>query len=199
MSGQKMSAPSIVGVSGSLSNPSRTSALVAAILTSIEQRSGHSTSMLELSASAPVLFSATSPSDVSAEARQVLDLVEAADLLVIGTPVYRASYTGALKHLFDLVDHRRFSGKPVVLTATGGSPLHGLVIEHQLRPLFGFLNALTLPTSIYAVEADFKNYSVSNPRIDERMERVADEALRHLSLAAVTHPNRSPVELAAVT
>jgi FMN reductase len=71
------------------------------------------------------------------------------------------------------------------------------VIEHQLRPLFGFLNALTLPTSIYAVEADFKNYSVSNPRIDERIERVADEALRHLSLAAVTHPNRSTAESAA--
>ena len=71
--------------------------------------------------------------------------------------------TGALKHLFDLVDHRTFAGKPVALAATGGSLMHGLVTEHQLRPLFGFLNAPTLPTTVYAVESDFDDYRVSQP------------------------------------
>jgi FMN reductase len=100
--------------------------------------------------------------------------------LVIGTPVYRASYTGALKHLFDLVHHEAFLGKPVILTATGGSHLHGLVTEHQLRPLFGFLNALTLPTKVYAVETDFLDYRVSSQKILDRADRAVGEALTQL-------------------
>ncbi|WP_045835112.1 FMN reductase [Hyphomicrobium sp. 99] len=176
-----MTALSIVGISGSLTNPSRTTVLVDAILKAVAERSGHKTKLLKLSDSAPALFAATSPADVGKDARQFLDLIEGADLLVVGTPVYRASYTGALKHVFDLVDHRRFGSKPVALAATGGSPLHGLVIEHQLRPLFGFLNALTLPTAVYATEGDFSNYAIGSSAIHERIERVANEALIQLT------------------
>jgi FMN reductase len=43
----------------------------------------------------------------------------------------------------------------VVLTATGGGDRHALIAEHSLRPLFGFFEALTLPTAIYASERDF--------------------------------------------
>lgn len=34
--------------------------------------------------------------------------------------------------------------------------------EHQARPLFGFFNALTLPTSIYATETDFADYEITS-------------------------------------
>ena len=80
----------------------------------------------------------------------MIDDIERADLLIVGTPVYRGSYTGAFKHVFDLVRHDRLRGTPVILTATGGSQMHGLVTEHQLRPLFGFFGALSLPTTVYA-------------------------------------------------
>ena len=98
--------------------------------------------------------------------------------------------TGAFKHLFDLVHHRHFVGKPVALAATGGSLMHGLVTEHQLRPLFGFLNALTLPTTVYAVEADFEDYRIVTAKIGERIERVAEEAVMHID-----HRLRSTHEL----
>lgn len=175
-----MTKPSIVGISGSLSDPSRTTVLVKAVLLAIEQASGYTSSFIELSDAAPALFQSRSPKDLSATGKAFVQRVEQADLLVVGTPVYRASYTGALKHLFDLVDHRHFSNKPVVLTATGGSPLHGLMIDHQLRPLFGFLQALSLPTTVYAVESDFTSYAISNPAIEERIARVGIEASSYL-------------------
>ena len=78
----------------------------------------------------------------------------------MGTPVYKDSYTGVLKHLFDLVPPNALAGKPVLLAATGGTPPHGLVVDHQLRPLFGFFKALTIPASIFALESDFQGYSV---------------------------------------
>lgn len=174
--------PTIVGISGSVTRPSRTTALVHAIVDAIAARGDVRTEVVELADVAPHLFAALTPHAATGRARGILDLVEGADLLVVGTPVYRASMTGALKHLFDLVDHRAFPGKPVVLAATGGSLMHGLVTEHQLRPLFGFLNAQTLPTTVYAVEPDFDNYRLAAAKIGERVERVADEAARHLRL-----------------
>ena len=182
--------PTIIGVSGSVTRPSRTTALVRAIVEAIGPKGDLDTEFVELADAAPHLFGALTPYQVKGRAREILDLVECADLLVVGTPVYRASMTGALKHLFDLVDHRAFAGKPVVLAATGGSLMHGLVTEHQLRPLFGFLNALTLPTSVYAVESDFDDYHVSAAKIGERIARVADEAAFQLGLGAASPAHR---------
>ena len=189
--------PTIVGVSGSVTRPSRTTALVQAIVDSIAVRGAFRTGVIELADAAPHLFSAITPNQIGDAAKGVLDRVEGADLLVVGTPVYRASMTGALKHLFDLVDHRRFGGKPIILAATGGSLMHGLVTEHQLRPLFGFLNALTLPTAIYAVESDFDNYKVSTAKINDRIERAADEGAFQLAALASMHPDRRAVRASA--
>jgi FMN reductase len=171
---------SIVGVSGSVTRPSRTTALVQAVLERIQARSGLDTRLIELVDAAPHLFTALTWDKLAGESKALVDAVEEADLLVIGTPVYRASYTGALKHLFDLVHHTAFVSKPVLLTATGGTHLHGLVTEHQLRPLFGFLNALTLPTTVYAVESDFLDYRVNSAKISARIDQAITEALRQL-------------------
>jgi FMN reductase len=175
-----MAGLSIVGVSGSVTRPSRTTALVQTVLDRIQARSGVAVRLIELVDSAPHLFTALTPDRLAGEAKALVEAVEQADLLVIGTPVYRASYTGALKHLFDLVHYAAFVSKPVILTATGGSHLHGLVTEHQLRPLFGFLNALTLPTTVYAVETDFLDYRVSSQKILDRVDRAIVEALTQL-------------------
>lgn len=172
-------------ISGSVQRPSRTSALVAEIASAIAARGDYAFDRIELIEAAPHLFSALHPRELKGEARRIVDTVERADLLVVGTPVYRASMTGALKHLFDLVDHRAFPGKPVVLAATGGTLMHGLVTEHQLRPLFGFLNALTLPTTVYAVEPDFDGYTLASAKVRERVARAAEEAVRHLRLLAL--------------
>jgi FMN reductase len=187
-----MAGLSIIGISGSVTRPSRTTALVQAALERIEPRSGAATRLVELVDSAPALFSALTRDKLTGEAKALVQAVEQADLLVIDTPVYRASYTGALKHLFDLVHHAGFAGKPVLLTATGGSHLHGLVTEHQLRPLFGFLNALTLPTTVYAVEADFIDYRVSSAKILDRLDRAVAEALRQLDRPGVGFDAAAP-------
>jgi FMN reductase len=172
--------PTVVGLSGSLSRPSRTTALVAAIVEGIAARESVETTLVELADDAPHLFAARARRDLAGRSRAIVEVVEAADLLVVGTPVYRASYTGALKHLFDLVDHRRFAGKPVVLAATGGTLMHGLVLEHAMRPLFGFLGALTLPTTVYAVEGDFAGFTLASSKVRDRALQAADEASRHL-------------------
>jgi FMN reductase len=176
-----MASLSIVGLSGSPTRPSRTTALMREILERLGAATGGTTRLIEFVDAAPVLFTALTPGHLVGEAKALVQAVEQADLLVVASPVYRASYSGALKHLFDLVHHLPFAGKPVILAATGGTPLHGLVTEHQLRPLFGFLNALTLPTAIYAVEADFIDYQLTSRKVIDRIERAVEEARAQLS------------------
>ncbi|PVE51451.1 FMN reductase [Rhizobium rhizogenes] len=179
----------VLGISGSVKQPSRTARIVSDVLASIETRTGLSAETIDLAVAAPILFRALRADQLDEAGRGIIDAVESADVLVVGSPVYRASYTGALKHLFDLVDFRALQGKRVVLAATGGTPLHGLMLEHQFRPLFGFFGAVTVPTTIYAVEADFTDYTLSNPAVEARIERAVAELFDLLPAAAVAANN----------
>lgn len=194
-----MTGPTILGLSGNVKRPSRTASLVDAVVSLSAERLGGNGRLIELVDAAPLLFKALRADQLDAEGRAIIEAVEAADVLVVGSPVYRASYTGALKHLFDLVDYRALTGKRVILVATGGTPLHGLMTEHQLRPLFGFFNALTLPTAIYATEADFTDYDISNSAVRGRIERAVSELAQVLPAAhqAASAGRRPPLVVAS--
>lgn len=131
---------------------------------------------IALSTAAPHLFSGLTRADLCAAGEDVCRTVEAADILVVGSPVYRASYTGILKHLFDLVDRDAMAGRKALLVATGGTPLHGLVLEHQFRPLMGFFGVQTIATSLFGLEGDFEDRRIVGGALLERVERAADEA-----------------------
>ncbi|TIO65146.1 MAG: FMN reductase [Mesorhizobium sp.] len=172
---------SVLGISGGVSTPSRTTAVVNALVKAVALRVPADTGLIEITEAAPSLFAGLSRGAIGASGEAIIQRVEKADLLVVGTPVYRASYTGALKHLFDLVDYRALTGKTVLLAATGGSPYHGLVLEHQLRPLFGFFGAVTVPTGVYGAPDDFIDGEIVGAAISERISRAATEAVSLLN------------------
>ena len=179
--------PSVLGIAGSVRQPSRTANLVAAVVDAIALRLGTVGQTIELGDGGTSFFDALQRDAMAGRARDIIAAIEEADVLVVGTPVYRASYTGLFKHVFDLVHHEALVGKTVVLTATGGSPLHGLVMEHQLRPLFGFFRAHTVPSAVYATEADFDQYTLTSPVVIERIHRATEEVARLVA------PDRSPI------
>lgn len=127
----------------------------------------------------PGFGSALSRSDLPLPAARILQAFEGADAVVVGTPVYKGSYTGLFKHFIDFVEPARLAGKPVALTAVGGGPRHALVVEHQLRPLFGFFTALALPTAVYAAETDLARepgdagYAIADPAVAGRLADAA--------------------------
>lgn len=81
--------------------------------------------------------------------------VTEADGLIAVSPVFTASYSGLFKSFFDLIDNTALTGKPVVIAATGGTARHSLVLEHAMRPLFAYLRATVVPTSVYAASEDW--------------------------------------------
>lgn len=108
--------------------------------------------------------------------KEALDAVTEADGLIAVTPVFTASYSGLFKSFFDLVDNKALTGKPVVVAATGGTARHSLVLEHALRPLFAYLRAVTLPTSVYAASEDWGSSGDDHTEgLPSRIRRAGDE------------------------
>jgi len=167
----------VVAVSGSLTAPSRTTALVEAIAESFGRALPVEPHLITLNALGPHLAGALTRKELPPEAEAELQAIENADLLIVATPVYRASFTGLFKHLFDFVDQYALVDTPVLLAATGGSERHALIIEHQLRPLFGFFQSLALPVGVYAHDSDFTDYTISNEQLEDRIEKAIARAL----------------------
>ena len=100
----------------------------------------------------------------------VIDRLAAADAIIAATPVYKAGISGLFKSFVDVLDDDLIVAKPVLLAATGGTPRHALVIDDQMRPLFAYMRALTLPTSVYAAPEDW-----ATTELGTRIERAATE------------------------
>jgi FMN reductase len=169
---------SIVGFAGSLSQPSRTRALVSRAVIHTAERTGLDPFVFDLQDLGPSLGHARKIADLAPEASALLVRMLNADAVVVGSPVYKGSYTGLFKHFFDLLEPEAFKGKPVMLVATGGGDRHALVIEHQLRPLFGFFEAATIPTGVYASSADFLEGQMLSPRLEARLEMAVSQVVR---------------------
>lgn len=182
-----MSFPRLVGFSGNTHRPSKTRTLVETIAAAAAERAQLDIRLFDIVDAGPGLGSAWTRDGLSLPARRVIEAIENADALVIGSPVYKGAYSGLFKHVFDLVDPQALANKPVILAATGGGLRHALVVEHALRPLFGFFGALSLPTSIYASDADFRDGEVAD---DGVRQRVADAAEQ---LVGILAPQRRPV------
>lgn len=176
-----MTVLNVVAVAGSSYRPSRTLVLAEELLEQLSERLTEDgrqvkSQLIELGSIARAVGGALQRSELPPEVEAQVQAIENADLLIVASPVYRGSYPGLLKHLFDLVEMNALIDTPVLLAATGGSERHALVIDHQLRPLFSFFQSLTLPIGVYASEADFSNYQVSNELLKARIQLAVERA-----------------------
>lgn len=179
-----MSQISFVGFSGSASRPSKTRALVERALELAAARFGGTAETFDVLDLEPDLLRARRLGDLGGTARAFAERFVAADGVAVASPIYKGSYSGLFKHFIDLLDPAALRGKPVLLLASGGGERHALSIEHQFRPVFGFFEAATLPTGIYAAERDFTSGRPSAPALLERLEIAVGQFAPHLPDAA---------------
>ncbi|MFD7643353.1 NADPH-dependent FMN reductase [Kitasatospora sp. NPDC059795] len=128
----------ILSVSGSPSATSRTTRLLRHVDRRLVQQ-GHRVAALDVrTLPAEALLTADTADPAIARA---VELFERADGVVIGTPVYKAAYSGLLKALLDLLPQYALRGKTVLPLATGGSTAHVLAVDYALRPVLNSMGA----------------------------------------------------------
>jgi FMN reductase len=185
-----MSMKLVLGVSGNITRPSKTKSFVDHIARQVAEGLGARSEVFDVHDLGPSFGQARRLADLEPHARGLVERLSAAAVVVVGSPTYKGSYTGLFKHFFDLLDPSSLRGKPVILAATGGGERHSLIVEHQLRPLFGFFEALTIPTAIYASDKDFADGRLVSEVIQSRARQAVSEACllvggsAHVSLAA---------------
>ena len=64
-------------------------------------------------------------------------------------------------------------GTPVLLAATAGTARHSLVVEFALRPLFAYLQAVPVPTGVFAATEDWAGGG--STALADRVDRAAGE------------------------
>jgi FMN reductase len=119
--------------------------------------------------------------------KAALDTVAGADGLVVVTPIFNTSYNGLFKSFFDVFEEGSLHGKPVLLGATGGTARHSLALDYALRPMFTYLRAAPVATSVFAAPEDWAS-SGANSALAARIERAGAEMAAEML-------RREPVEI----
>jgi FMN reductase len=160
---------SVVAVSAGESSASRTRTLAAAAL---EGTAGGR--LVDLSALPADGLLGRAPSD---EVTAAVHAASAADVLVLATPVYRATYSGVLKAFLDRFDQGALAETAVVLAATAAGTHHFLSLDTGGRALVASLGGWTVPTVVYATPVDFVDGSPT-PALLLVLEAALAEAFR---------------------
>jgi FMN reductase len=168
----------VLGIVGSVSTPSKTRTAVEAALDGAAAANAD-VRLLHLGEYDLVTADGRLLEDYEGDTATVLDAVVSADAYVVGTPVYRAAYSGLLKNLFDMVprgkwqaDVAPFEGSPVALVATGATAHHYLAVDTALRPLLAFFGAYVVGGA-YLHDDHFAEtetgYDVVDGSVDDRL------------------------------
>lgn len=166
----------LLGIVGSVSDPSKTRTAIEAALAGAAERDGVETDVLHLAEYDLDVADGRSLDEYRGDTAAALDLVVDADAYLVGTPVYRESYSGALKNLFDLIprgmwaaDVAPLANSAVGLVATGATDHHYLSIDQELRPVMGFFGAHAVGGGVYANGDHFDDYRLADEEVEERL------------------------------
>ncbi len=140
----------LVGLVGSSVQSGRTrKAVELAAAAAVEANAALLLDIVDLSKDRVAILDGRSMDQYPDGTASVISRLAAGDLFIIGTPVYRGTYTGALKNVLDHLPLEALEGKVVALIATGATSHHYLSIDHELRGVLAWFNAYLLPGSVY--------------------------------------------------
>ncbi|MCM3791029.1 NADPH-dependent FMN reductase [Domibacillus indicus] len=76
-------------------------------------------------------------------------LLAESDAVIVGTPVYKGSYSGILKTYLDLLPQKGLENKLLLPVAVGGTMAHLLMLEYNLKPLLSVLGGTQIEKGIF--------------------------------------------------
>jgi FMN reductase len=144
----------IAAVLGSVTPPGRLNASLSAALKRAND-AGHDVELLDLANLRLDFADGRPPAEHGDDSARVVEAISAAEVVVLASPVYRGTYTGALKNFLDLLPVEALLGKPVGIVAMGATTHHYLGVDFHLRDVLAWFGALVAPTSVYLSSADF--------------------------------------------
>jgi FMN reductase len=174
----------VVGLAGGPEAGGRTSTAVAGLLAGAAA-AGAETELVELGSTA---------------LPEVLARIDAADAVVVGSPVYRATYSSLLKGVLEGTERGRWGettaplqGKAAAVVMTGAGMYHYLAVDGLRSVLAGFFAAQVLSPGLFL---DHTAYVDRTTMTDETVALTAAHGAALVDLAAAV---RASAALSAIT
>jgi NAD(P)H-dependent FMN reductase len=184
----------LVAVVGSVTPPGRLNQAVGLAVEMAAAAPGWSGRLVNL-ADHRISFADGRPLDrLGDDSERVVGEIAAADAVLLASPVYRGSFTGALKNLLDLTPVEALRGKPVGLVAMGATLHHYLGVDWHLRAVLAWFGALALPTSVYLESAQFTDGKLADPAARAAL---SDLVAGLIALSGVARDRLGPPPLAS--
>lgn len=172
---------SLLGISGSLTKGGSTRAVIdAALLAAKTRYPDITTDVLDLRDVTLSFCDGRPLSEYPDDTPKTVERVQVADAYIIGTPIYRGSYTGSLKNLLDHVPVEAMMGKVAGLTVNGATDHHYLSIDQELRPVLMWFNLHLVPGSVYVRGNQMQGTTISDKQAREHV-RLLGEAVVDLT------------------
>jgi FMN reductase len=89
---------------------------------------------------------------------RALETAAGADVLVVASPTYKATYTGLLKLFFDAYGPAPLAGVCAVPLMVGAAPLHALAVDVHLTPLLLELGAGVPHRGLFVLESELPGF-----------------------------------------
>jgi len=175
----------VAGISGSLRDDSTTRAATDRVLTAAAA-AGATTDCIDLRTLDLPVFDADDREIGDSE--ELKQRVLAADALLLATPVYHGSYSGAVRNALDYCGHDEFEDTTVGLLATSGGGLPGGTLDH-LTSIAHTLNAWVLPRTA-AIPSAYDRIEDGDVVDEDIAERLDDLGGNLVTYAGLTSPER---------
>jgi FMN reductase len=149
-----VSSLAVVSIVGNPRPESRTHAVARALINAIsEELWTEPGPEVDLAALGARTLDPVDPAAISA-VEEVLE----ADVLVVASPTYKATYSGLLKSFLERIGTGALAGRAAVPVLLGGAANHQLAVDVHFTPLLLELGAAVPVRGLFVVEADLEQF-----------------------------------------
>ena len=190
--------PILLGIHGTVTNPGRLhQALDSALAAAAAADSSITTETLHLGDHQISFADGRPPVAYGDDTQKVLEQVAAADMYLIATPIFRASFTGALKNLLDHIAVETLMGKAIGLIGMGATDHHYLTVDTQLRPVLAWFGAHLVPGQVYLQSQHFIDGKLADPKSIAGLETLGRSVVAMHNSVSGNSDSAGPSPLAA--
>jgi FMN reductase len=166
--------PVVLAIVGNPRPESRTHGLARSLVREISLRSsGRTGEEVDLATIGSRVLEHDDPA-----ATLAVERVLAADVLVVASPTYKATYSGLLKSFLDRFGTGALAGREAVPVMLGGAPDHRLAVDLHLTPLLLELGASVPARGLFVLESEVDTFA-ERAAAWVREERDSVRWLRH--------------------
>ena len=174
----------VVGVCGSLTPGGRTQAALSVALEGSAEY-GAETRLIELRDYELVFYGSVSDDNYPEDVHRLRRELREAQGIILATPEYHGSLTGALKNMFDLMSTQEFEAKIVGLIGVAGGQVGAINSLNAMKTICRNLHCWVLPQEVSIAESARvigDDGSVKDAALNERLLNIGRQVVKFASL-----------------